>query len=102
MQSPAFNSQYAASLPGIADQVVSLASDPVGLLDVLLSDEEYDFGSGAWFLTTQCSPDVRTQLQSGSEAGWASFVSGCVGTDANEERKAYWMRATQALGVQSA
>lgn len=76
-----------------------MASDPAGLLDLLLQNEEYDFGSGAWFLTTQCTPDVRTQLQSGSEAGWAAFITSCVGTDANEERKAYWSRAAQALGV---
>ncbi|PLB49482.1 hypothetical protein P170DRAFT_185013 [Aspergillus steynii IBT 23096] len=99
MQSPAFNSQYAASLPGIADQAAALASDPAGLLDALVANEEYDFGSGAWFLTTQCTPDVRTQLQTGSEEGWASFISGCVGTDANEARRDYWTRAVEALGA---
>ncbi|KAI9040937.1 uncharacterized protein KD926_007611 [Aspergillus affinis] len=102
MQSPAFNAQYAASLTSIADQAVALAADPVGLLNLLVGDETIDFGSGAWFLTTQCTPDVRTQLQTGSAAGWAAFVSGCVGTDASGDRQAYWQRAAEALGVQTA
>ncbi|RHZ52643.1 hypothetical protein CDV55_102056 [Aspergillus turcosus] len=99
MQSPAFNAKYAASLPTLADKLKGVSGDPTGVLDLLLSNEEYDFGSGAWFLTTQCSQDVRSELQSGSEAGWQKFISSCVGTDANEERKAYWTRAVQALGV---
>jgi hypothetical protein len=99
MQSPAFNAKYAASLPALADKLKGVSGDPAGVLDLLLSNEEYDFGSGAWFLTTQCSQDVRSELQSGSEAGWQKYISSCVGTDANEERKAYWTRAVQALGI---
>ncbi|KAF7117522.1 hypothetical protein CNMCM5793_006544 [Aspergillus hiratsukae] len=99
MQSPAFNAKYAASLPALADKLKDVSGDLAGVLDLLLSKEEYDFGSGAWFLTTQCSQDVRSELQSGSEAGWQKYISSCVGTDANEERKAYWTRAVQALGV---
>ncbi|GIJ89930.1 hypothetical protein Asppvi_008876 [Aspergillus pseudoviridinutans] len=99
MQSPAFNAKYAASLPALADKLKGVSGDPAGVLDLLLSNEEYDFGSGAWFLTTQCSQDVRSELQSGSEAGWQKYITSCVGTDANEERKAYWTRAVQALGA---
>ncbi|RHZ51867.1 uncharacterized protein CDV56_100690 [Aspergillus thermomutatus] len=99
MQSPAFNAKYAASLPALADKLKDVSGDPAGVLDLLLANEEYDFGSGAWFLATQCSQDVRSELQSGSEAGWQKYISSCVGTDANEERKAYWTRAVQALGV---
>ncbi|KAA8643233.1 uncharacterized protein ATNIH1004_009995 [Aspergillus tanneri] len=100
MQSPAFNAKYAASIPDIADKLAQVGSDPAGVLDILLNDEAYDFGSGAWFLTTQCTQHVRTQLQSGSEAGWAAYISSCVGTGANEARKAYWTRAVQALRAQ--
>ncbi|KAF7174889.1 hypothetical protein CNMCM7691_005357 [Aspergillus felis] len=99
MQSPAFNAKYAASLPALADKLKGVSGDPAGVLDLLLSNEEYDFGSGAWFLTTQCSQDLRSELQSGSEAGWQKYITSCVGTDANEERKAYWTRAVQALGA---
>ncbi|THC91925.1 hypothetical protein EYZ11_008611 [Aspergillus tanneri] len=88
------------SIPDIADKLAQVGSDPAGVLDILLNDEAYDFGSGAWFLTTQCTQHVRTQLQSGSEAGWAAYISSCVGTGANEARKAYWTRAVQALRAQ--
>ncbi|PWY71559.1 hypothetical protein BO94DRAFT_259984 [Aspergillus sclerotioniger CBS 115572] len=101
MQSPTYNSKYAADIPALADKLSSVSGDPTGVLDLLLANEEYDFGSGAWFLTTQCSASVRSQLQSGSEAGWTAYITSCVGTDANDDRKAYWTRAIQALGVSS-
>ncbi|KAF9884333.1 hypothetical protein FE257_001846 [Aspergillus nanangensis] len=99
MQSPEFNAKYAASIPALADKLQAASGDPAKVLNVLLSDEKYDFGSGAWFLTSQCSKEVRSNLQSGSEAGWKDYISSCVGTDANDERKAYWTRAVKALGV---
>ncbi|KAL4898526.1 hypothetical protein BDV59DRAFT_5890 [Aspergillus ambiguus] len=102
MQSPAFNKKYAASIPALSDKLSSVANDPVKVLDLLLADEKYDFASGAWFLTSQCEKSVRTQLQTGSEAGWTQYIRSCVGTDPNNERKAYWQRAVKALGVKTA
>jgi hypothetical protein len=101
MQSPAFNAEYAASIPALSSKLPSVASDPVGTLNLLLSSETYNFGSAAWFLTSQCSSDVRTDLQSGSESGWESYISSCIGTTVTDDRKAYWTRAMQALGVTS-
>lgn len=98
MQSPTFNKKYALSIPALSPKVSS-NSDPSAVLDLLLSDESYDFGSGAWFLTTQCSPEVRGALQSGSESGWEMYITGCVGTSVTEDRRSYWDRAVQALGV---
>ncbi|KAF9888543.1 hypothetical protein FE257_008474 [Aspergillus nanangensis] len=97
MQSPAFNLEYAQSIPALKDQMGSVRGDPVKVLDLLFTKKEYDFGSGAWFLTSQCNRGARTALQSGSEEGWAQFISSCVGTDANKERKAYWRAAVEAL-----
>ncbi|PYH98869.1 hypothetical protein BO71DRAFT_394826 [Aspergillus ellipticus CBS 707.79] len=99
MQSPTYNSKYASSILALASQLSAVANDPAKLLDLLRANPEYDFGSGAWFLTTQCSADVRGQLQSGSEDGWKAYISGCVGTEASDDRKQYWERARQALGV---
>ncbi|KAJ5669241.1 hypothetical protein N7462_010311, partial [Penicillium macrosclerotiorum] len=98
MQSPAYNKKYASSIPALADKLPAVADSPVDLLDLLRDNETYDFGSGAWFLTTQCSDDVRSALQSGSETGWEQYISGCVMTTVTDERKAYWQRATKALG----
>ncbi|KKK26977.1 hypothetical protein ARAM_007533 [Aspergillus rambellii] len=99
MQSPGFNAEYAASIPGLKEALDGGAQgDVVKVLDLLRGNAEYDFGSGAWFLTTQCSAEVRAALRTGSEEGWAGFLTRCVGTDANEERKGYWVRAVQVLG----
>ncbi|KAJ6178027.1 hypothetical protein N7519_008488 [Penicillium mononematosum] len=99
MQSPAFNKKYASSLPELKDKLPSVSNSPEELLDLLRSDSATDFGSGAWFLTTQCSKDVRTALADGSETGWQRFISDCVGTSVTEERREYWERAVEAIGV---
>ncbi|KAJ5279962.1 hypothetical protein N7478_005334 [Penicillium angulare] len=101
MQSPAFNKKYAASIPALKDKIASVSNSPADLLDLLRNDETYDFGSGAWFLTTQCSEDVRSALQTGSETGWQRYISDCVGTSVTDDRKEYWERAIKALGVAS-
>ncbi|CAG7929500.1 unnamed protein product [Penicillium olsonii] len=98
MQSPAFNKKYAASIPALKDKAASV-SDPADLLDLLRNDGATDFGSGAWFLTTQCSKEVRSALADGSESGWQKYISDCVGTSVDDDRKAYWERAVKALGV---
>ncbi|KAL2828271.1 hypothetical protein BDW59DRAFT_159859 [Aspergillus cavernicola] len=98
MQSPAFNKEYAASLPALADRFESVQDNPAAVLDLLLEDLAVDFGSGAWFLKTQCSDSVREALQTGSEEGWEGYIVDCVGTEANEERKGYWADAVEALG----
>ncbi|OQE19264.1 hypothetical protein PENFLA_c019G07325 [Penicillium flavigenum] len=99
MQSPAFNKKYASSLPELKDKLPSVSNSPEELLDLLRSDSATDFGSGAWFLTTQCSKDVRTALADGSETGWQRFISDCVGTSVTDERREYWERAVKAIGV---
>ncbi|KAJ5248977.1 hypothetical protein N7468_000428 [Penicillium chermesinum] len=99
MQSPAFNKKYASSIPALSSKIAQVANDPAALLDLLRDNETYDFGSGAWFLTTQCSANVRSALQTGSESGWQQYISDCVGTSVTDERKAYWEKAVDALGV---
>jgi hypothetical protein len=92
MQSPTYNKKYASSLPSLADKLASVSDSPADLLDLLRANEAFDFGSGAWFLTTQCTADVRAALQKGDQAGWERYISDCVGTS-------FWERAVQALGV---
>ncbi|CAG7939444.1 unnamed protein product [Penicillium salamii] len=98
MQSPAFNKKYAASIPAVKDKAAE-TSDPADLLDLLRNDGTTDFGSGAWFLTTECSKEVRSALADGPEAGWKKYITDCVGTTITDDRKAYWDRAVKALGV---
>lgn len=101
MQSPTYNVKYAFSLPLLTSQLSHVSDEPAGILSLLLSDGEYDFGSGAWFLTTQCSDEVREALRTGSESGWASYLGECVGTSVTDARRDYWNRALTALGVDS-
>ncbi|CAI7647808.1 unnamed protein product [Penicillium viridicatum] len=99
MQSPAFNKKYASSLPDLKDKLAAVSNSPADLLDLLRNDSVTDFGSGAWFLTSQCSKEVRSALSDGSETGWQTFITDCVGTSVTDERKAYWERAVEAIGV---
>ena len=108
----AYNLMYAESIPELAPKVEivtngravdALSDDQQNQVRALLiSNETYDFGSGAWFLSQICSDSIRQQLQLGSEAGWEAYLSdsGCVGTTVTQDRTAYWRRAMQILGVQ--
>ena len=98
MQSPAFNLLYAKSIPELASSIGAAAS-PAGILDLLTANDFYDFGSGAWFFKTQCSEGIQAGVQSQGMAGWEAYMSGCVGSPPTEDRRAYWQRAAQALGV---
>lgn len=60
MQSADFNQKYAMSIPGLAPKVAAVANDADAIRGLLTSNDYYDFGSGAWFLATQCTPAVRS------------------------------------------
>jgi hypothetical protein len=95
MQMPNFNLLY---IQPMLDAATVAAMSPSQILDFLNSDDYLDFGSAAWFLTSQCSQPVRAGLQSGTEAGWEAYLTSCVGTTATDDRKQLWNLATAALG----
>ncbi|KAL8832132.1 MAG: hypothetical protein Q9191_000454 [Dirinaria sp. TL-2023a] len=97
MQSADFNKKYAMSIPGLAPKVAAVANDPDAIRGLLTSNDYYDFGSGAWFLATQCTPAVRSGLATGSLSGWQAYITSCVETTPTSDRQAYWERAVQAL-----
>lgn len=99
MQSPEFNMKYAQSIPALKTKLAEAGTDPKAVLALLTADGNLDFGSAAWFLTTQCSAPVRAALKTGSKEGWESYIKECVGTTVTPERQAYWERATKAMGV---
>lgn len=96
MQSATFNLQYATSLRLEAAE----QGDPSGILDALLANDTYDFGSAAWFLDTQCGPNVKARLATGGLDTFTVYL-GCIGETISPDREAYWQRATAALGGQS-
>lgn len=98
MQSPAFNLQYAKSLFDAATVSAAEAQGPVAVLDLVSKDDE-SFGSGAWFLSTVCTPAVREGLASGSTQGWVAYLTQCVGTTDTEARDVVWIATKNAMGL---
>jgi hypothetical protein len=96
MQSGEYNLKYAQSIPVLREQLAASGTTDLNTVRNLVLADEFSFASGAWFLVTQCSAEVRQQLQMGSEEGWAQYISQCVGTEP-EPRKAYWQAAVNAL-----
>jgi hypothetical protein len=109
MQSYEFNVEYASSFPELQstlNQYVSSTSDPSNVpastmnnVRALVLQDQYDWGSAAWFLVTKCSEGIRQGLQTGGQSGWENYLTSCVGTTMSTERQQYWDRANQALGV---
>jgi hypothetical protein len=96
MQSPNFNSKYANDVLGPA--AVSNQT-PQQIVDALRNNPATDFGSAAWFLSTQC-PSVLQQFATDANGAWGAYLgSGCIGTTDTADRNAYWTAAKKALGV---
>ncbi|KAL3427642.1 hypothetical protein PVAG01_01151 [Phlyctema vagabunda] len=107
MQMANYNLQYAASIAELkaplaaittATSTEGLSDDDLNAIRALVLDDRYSWASAAWFLTTQCAPEVRTALQAGGQSGFDAYM-GCIGTSATEDRLAYWKRANTAFGL---
>ena len=91
---------YAKSIPELIPKLKSpILDSPEQVLQLLIEVDKYDFGSAAWFLTTQCSPSIRGGLQNGGYFAWKSYLSNCVGVETTNARDVYWQRAIQAFGL---
>jgi hypothetical protein len=91
-----FVSEYATDLFGAAKVAGKSPNDVLALV----TPDEYNFGSAAWFLTTKCTADVRSSLKTGTDAGWIAYNSNCLGVDGTlSERLAYWNRAKTAFNL---
>ncbi|KAI0815466.1 hypothetical protein GGR55DRAFT_347328 [Xylaria sp. FL0064] len=101
MQMIDYNVKYANSIPELKDKVAALGnldSDAKkNQLLALVTDDAYNFGSGPWFLTTQCK-DVVPQLAAGTDDAFAAYMQ-CVGVEVSADRQAYWTRAKTAFGL---
>ncbi|KAL1841489.1 hypothetical protein VTJ49DRAFT_6980 [Mycothermus thermophilus] len=90
-----FIAEYATDLFG-ADKVQGKSPDEVL---ALVTPDEYNFGSAAWFLKNKCSADVRSSLQTGTDEGWLAYNECIRVNGANVERMAYWTRAKAAFNL---
>ncbi|KAJ4372264.1 hypothetical protein N0V83_004038 [Neocucurbitaria cava] len=101
MAMPPFVKLYATSVAG-ADAVsqADTAGGDAALTAVLAlvnSDDEHSFGAAAWFMTSQCTADVRAGLVAETVDGWHNFLTACVGTTATADRDVPWVAAKQVI-----
>ncbi|KAI1752467.1 hypothetical protein F4782DRAFT_116916 [Xylaria castorea] len=107
MQMFKYNLLYAQSIPALSAKLTSLGkpdalsntadSALMNNVRALVTTDEYNFGSGPWFLSTQC-PGVIQALKDNADTGFTAYMQ-CVGTSMTSERQAYWTRAKQAFGL---
>ncbi|KAH8158355.1 hypothetical protein CIB48_g9892 [Xylaria polymorpha] len=108
MQMYSYNLLYAQSIPALKDKLDAIgtadalkATTDIGMMNAvraLVTTDDYNFGSGPWFLTTRCKPDVIDQLKATPDAGFEAYMA-CVGVTVTPARQAYWTRAKQAFGL---
>ena len=105
MQMAPYNLEYAKSLGGgIGSQVADvtstdgLSNDRLNAILALVTPDEYNFGSGPWFLATQCPQSVRDELDENADSGFQAYMQ-CVGTAVTDDRLAYFARAKTAFGI---
>ncbi|OJD30941.1 uncharacterized protein BKCO1_5400082 [Diplodia corticola] len=98
MQSATFNEEYARTLFS-ADEVDKAKASANGADAVLqlVSPDKYSFASAAWFLKNKCDATQRTALQSGSQDGFQSYVTDCIGGTMDQDRIDWWTKAKAAL-----
>ncbi|KAI1386868.1 uncharacterized protein F4822DRAFT_328525 [Hypoxylon trugodes] len=103
MQQWPFTLKYAQSIPELKDKLSgvteSVDDNKKNEILALVTPDEYNFGSGPWFFTTQCSTDIQEALKAGTDAGFQQYMS-CVGiTDVTPDRLEYWNRAKTAFNL---
>lgn len=101
---PEYNLKYATWLAtncancGISSaQVQAAQGKGVDAVLALVNGDQWGFASAAWYLDTQCDASIKQGLSAGTEQGWETYLTSCVGTTATEDRTAIWRKAI-ALG----
>lgn len=94
MQMGTFNVQYASSIDALSAESITTSN----VLDYVTKDK-YNFGTGPWFYSTQCT-DAQGQTGGGADAWFEAYMS-CVGvsTSAQPERLTYWNSAKKVFGL---
>ncbi|KAK8085620.1 hypothetical protein PG997_006891 [Apiospora hydei] len=96
------NVKYAASIPDLKTKAASFTDNSPDAqkneLLAMVTDDKYNFGSGAWYLMTQCDSATQQALAKGDDAGFAAYMK-CVGVTVTDDRNAYWQRAKKAFSL---
>lgn len=104
MQMANFNLKYAQSIDSLKSQVSQftttdgLSTDDLNHILSLVQPDEFNFGSGPWFYSTQCDPSVKQALWQNVDTGFQQYMA-CVGVTVTDDRLAYFTRAKAAFGL---
>ncbi|KAG5973889.1 hypothetical protein E4U55_000193 [Claviceps digitariae] len=108
MQMPNYNLLYAKQIPALRDQATCQFPFPttdgqspqtLQAILALVTPDEHNFGSGPWFLMSQCGGEVRDALARDVDDGFGLYMR-CVGVEVTHERRAYLERAKKAFGLE--
>jgi len=102
--------KYALETPDVAPQVSQIAPgltadsntdavapDTMNAIRALVLRDDLSFASAAWFLKTKCAGSFSSDLKSGTQASYESYLTGCIGTTVTPERIAGFQKAIAAL-----
>jgi LysM repeat protein len=102
--------KYAFETPEVAPKVAqvapgvtantdpnSVAPDTQNAIRALVLGDDLSFASASWFLKTKCDARFSSDLKSGTQASYESYLTGCIGTTVTPERIAGFQKAIAAL-----
>jgi len=105
-----FMIKYALETPEVAPQVAqvapgltatsnpdAVAPDVQNAVRALVLRDDLSFASASWFLKTKCAASFSSDLKSGTQASYESYLTGCIGTTVTPERIAGFQKAIAAL-----
>ncbi|ROW18401.1 hypothetical protein VPNG_00104 [Cytospora leucostoma] len=94
MQQGRWNVEYAVSIAALAVESITASN----VLDFVTKDE-YNFGTGPWFYSTQCAA-AQAAKDGGADAWFQEYMS-CVGASTADEpgRLTYWDNAKKVFGL---
>lgn len=104
MQLANFNLKYAQSIDSLKSQVSQftttdgLSNDDLNHILSLVQPDEFNFGSGPWFYSTQCDQSVKQALWDNIDTGFEKYMA-CVGVTVTDDRLAYFTRAKAAFNL---
>jgi hypothetical protein len=101
---PALAPLAEATLPGLTrdstfDQLTAVDPAMKNAILNLVLDEPNSAASAAWFLKQSgvCDQSIVDGLKAGTEAGWETYITKCVGTTVTPDRLALYNAAKSAL-----
>jgi LysM repeat protein len=102
--------KYALETPEVAPKVAqvapgltassnpdTVAPDTMNAVRGLVLQDDLSFASASWFLKTKCDGRFSSDLKSGTQAAYESYLTGCIGTTVTPERIAGFQKAIAAL-----